>query len=376
MENGIRIIEVTTKKQQKEFIEFPLRLYKGNPFFVPPLYGDEKKLFTDKNTYNLTCKSVFFIAENNGETVGRIQGIIQNQYNQIHGVSQARFTRFDCEKDEKIASALFSAVENWAKEQGANQIVGPLGYSDLEREGLLIDGFCYLSTYEEQYNYPYYQGLIERQGYQKDVDWVEYRIYPEVYNHEKLMRYGERALKKCNLHFGGVGLSKKAYIEKYKEGIFNCIDECYKDLYGTVPFTPEMIQQMVEQFQLVVNMKYIFVLCDEDEKVVAFGLGLPGIGRAVQASGGRLTPITIIKLLKEIAKPKTIDLALIGILPKYRNSGLNAIVLAKLQDMILKEKIQYLETNLNLEYNVSVQGQWRHFKHIQHKRRRCFKKDI
>lgn len=149
----LTIIEVKNRKNRKEFIEYPLRLYKNNPYFVPPLYGDEKKLFTQKNIYSKTCKSVFFLAVREGKTVGRIQGIIQCQYNGIHGTKQARFTRFDCEDDQETATALFGAVEEWARKEQMEEVVGPLGYSDLEREGLLIEGFDYLSTFEEQYNY-------------------------------------------------------------------------------------------------------------------------------------------------------------------------------------------------------------------------------
>ena len=170
------IIEVSTKKHQKEFIDYPLKLYKDNPYFVPPLYGDEKNLFTKKNIYTKTCESVFFLAQRNNKTVGRIQGIIQKQYNEIHNTNQVRFTRFDCEDDSETAKLLFGAVEKWAESKNASEIVGPLGYSDLEREGLLIDGFEYLATFEEQYNYDYYQRLIENYGFEKEVDWVEHQL--------------------------------------------------------------------------------------------------------------------------------------------------------------------------------------------------------
>ena len=172
----LEIVEVKTRKQRKEFVEYPLRLYKGNPYFVPPLYGDEMAMFTDKNIYKKTCDSVFYLAIKDGKTVGRIQGIIQKQYNELKNAKQVRFTRFDCENDPATAKALFDAVENWGRAQAMSEIVGPLGYSDLEREGLLIEGFEYLSTFEEQYNYDYYQTLIEACGYEKEVDWVESKL--------------------------------------------------------------------------------------------------------------------------------------------------------------------------------------------------------
>ncbi len=367
----LEIVEVITKKQRKEFVEFPLRLYKGNPWFVPPLYADEMTIFTPKNVYFKTCDSCFFLAQREGKTVGRIQGIIQKQYNEIHNAKQARFTRFDSVNDEEVAKALFAAVENWAKAKGMTEMVGPLGYSDLEREGLLIEGFDYLSTFEEQYNYDYYPALIESYGLQKDVDWVESRLFSKEQQDERLKMLSERAIKRHNLHIAGQGMSKNKFLKLYADGIFECIDECYKDLYGTVPFTPEMMKQMIGQFKLMLNMKYLMTICDEHEKVVAFGFCIPGIGSALQKSGGRLTPVALIKLLKAIKKPKSVDLALIGVMPKYRNSGLTAFGITLMQD-ILNSGVKYLETNLNLETNTSIQAQWKHFNAIQHKRRRSY----
>ncbi|MBR2647029.1 MAG: hypothetical protein IKD47_05685 [Clostridia bacterium] len=372
----IQIIEATTKKLQKEFIEYPLRMYKGNPYFVPPLYGDEKNLFTDKNIYNKTCKSVFYIAQKDGKTVGRIQGIIQNQYNEIHATKQVRFTRFDCEEDQEVATALFNAVEDWGRANKMQEIVGPLGYSDLEREGLLIEGFEYLSTFEEQYNYPYYGALIEGCGYVKDVDWVESRLFAMLKEDDRLQKLVNRAMERNHLHIGGENMKKGAFIKKYGDGIFKCIDECYKDLYGTVPFTMEMKKQMVDQFNLILNRKYIMVVCDEDENVVAFGLCLPGIGKALQKSGGRLTPACLVRLLRAVKKPDTIDLGLVGILPKYRKSGLSAFIMTVLQEMLSDENVQYLETNLNLESNTNIQAVWKHFDCIHHKRRRSYIKTL
>ena len=372
----LKIVRVENKKQQKEFVEYPLRLYKNNEYFVPPLYSDERKIFSAKNVYAKTCKSAFWLAERDGVTVGRIQGILQYQYNDIHGTKQVRFTRFDCENNEETANALFGALETWASEQGMEEIVGPLGYSDLEREGLLIEGFDYLSTFEEQYNYEYYANLVEKSGYQKDVDWVEFRLFSSSLIDERIQMLGERALKRHNLHIGGENFSMRKYVKAYAQGIFECIDECYKELYGVVPFTDEMRKQMVSQFRLMLKKEYIVVVCDENEKVVCFGFCLPAIGKAVQKSGGRLTPACLVRLLKAIHKPDSIDLALVGILPQYRKSGLSAIVLTRLQEMLKKGSVQYMETNLNLETNANIQAQWRHFDFIQHKRRRSYIKKL
>ncbi len=373
----LEIIEVRSKKDRKEFLEYPLRLYKGNPYFVPPLYGDEKTIFTAKNIYSKMCDSAYFLAKRGGKTVGRIQGIVQRQYNEIHGVKQARFTRFDCEDNEETAKALFAAVEEWARSFGMETLVGPLGYSDLEREGLLVEGFDYLATFEEQYNYEYYGALVEKSGYVKDVDWVEQRLFSlKTDDMDRMYAILDRTMKKYNLHFGDTSKGKRAFIKKYKDGIFDCLDECYKDLYGTVPFTPEMKKQMINQFTLLLNLRYMAVICDENEEVVAFGLCLPGMGEAVQKSGGKLTPGCLIRLLKAVKKPKSIDLALVGIMPKYRNSGLSVFMITILADMFKDPNVEYMETNLNLEDNTAIRATWKRFEHIQHKRRRSYIKNL
>jgi GNAT superfamily N-acetyltransferase len=343
---------------------------------VPPLYVDEKALFTDKNIYKKTCESVFYIAQRNGKTVGRIQGIIQKQYNAINNAKQARFTRFDCENNVETAKALFAKVEEWAKTRQMENLVGPLGYSDLEREGLLIEGFDYLSTFEEQYNYEYYASLIESNGFVKDVDWVEFRLFKTPQQDERLRKFANRALERNNLHVAGEGMSLRAFIKKYGKGIFHCIDECYKDLYGVVPFTPEMMQQMVSQFLLLLNKKYILVICDENENVVAFGLCFPSIAGAVRGTKGRLTPLTLAKLILCAARPKAIDLGLVAVLPEYQNAGLNAVILNALVDMLSEGKVEKCETNLNLETNTAVISQWKYFDKRQHKRRRSYIKNI
>lgn len=373
----VDIIKVETKAHRREFVNFPLRLYKNNPYFVPPLYADEMTIFTDKNAYADTCESVFFLAERDGKTVGRIQGIIQNQYNELHGEKRIRFTRFDAIDDAEVAKALFAALEQYAKECGLDTVCGPLGYSDLEREGLLIEGFDKLSTFEEQYNYEYYASLIEACGYAKEIDWLEFSLKAPKQKNIMLARVAERALELSKLHIvDSDKMSKKEYIERYKDGVFECIDHCYRHLYGTVPFTEEMKKQIIDQFMLVINKRYLIVICDEQDKVVSFALCIPGFGEALQKSGGRLTPAALIKMLGLIKKPKVVDLALVAILPEYQSAGVNAVMLNKMTEYLESGEIDHFETNLNLETNVQVMAQWKYFDAEQHKRRRSYIKKI
>jgi len=373
----IKIIEVKTQAQRREFVRFPLRLYRDCPYFVPPLYGDELKIFTEKNAYADTCESVFYLALQNGKTVGRIQGILQKQFNELHDEKRLRFTRFDAVNDQAVAKALFDALEAWATAHGLDTVCGPLGYSDLEREGLLIEGFDRLSTFEEQYNYEYYASLIEGCGYAKEIDWLEFRLCAPREKNEMLSRVAERAMELSRLHVVDAdSMSKKEYIERYKDGIFDCIDRCYSHLYGTVPFTESMKKQLIDQFMLIINKKYLIVICDENEHVVSFALCIPGMGKALQKSGGRLTPLALVRLLRAVKNPETMDLCLVAILPEYQSAGINAVMLQKMTEYLESGEIKCFETNLNLETNTQVMAQWKYFDAEQHKRRRAYIKKI
>ena len=377
MGRNIEVKAVVTKAEQKEFVKFPLRMYKDCPYFVPPLFSDEMKIFTDKNAYSDTCESKCFLATENGRTVGRIQGIIQNQFNELHGEKRIRFSRFDAINDTEVAKALFDALEQWGRENGLDTVCGPLGYSDLEREGLLIEGFDKLSTFEEQYNYDYYASLIEACGYAKEIDWLEFSIKAPKEKNVMLQRVAGRALELSKLHIVDPdSMSKKEYIDRYKDGVFECIDRCYSHLYGTVPFTEKMKEQLIDQFMMVINKKYLIIICDENDKVVSFALCIPGFGEAVQKSGGRLTPATLIRILKAVKKPKVVDLALVAVLPEYRSAGINAVMLHKMTEYLESGEIDHFETNLNLETNTQVMAQWKYFDSEQHKRRRSYIKNI
>ena len=341
------------------------------------MYGDEMAQFKKKHAYSDTCDTVFFLAMKGKKVVGRIQGILQRQSNELRGEKRVRFTRFDAINDQAVAKALFDAVESWAREQGMDTVCGPLGYSDLEREGMLIEGFDQLSTFEEQYNYEYHPELLESCGYGKEIDWYEFRLCAPAQPNPMLGKVAQRALELSKLHVvDSSKMSKKKYIETYKDSFFECLDECYRHLFGTVPFTENMKKQMIDQFILILNKEYLVIVCDENERVVAFALCIPGIGKALQKSGGRLTLPAICKVLHSSKHPKTLDLGLIGVLPEYQNAGINAVMLEQLIEILSSGKIEYAETNLNLETNTQVMAQWKYFDATQHKRRRSYIKTL
>lgn len=371
----IEIKEVKTKKQQKDFLNFPLKLYKNNPYFVPPLYMDEKKIFKKNYLYLDQAEAIYFNAYLDGKMVGRISGIIQKAANNKNNEKRVRFTRFDAINNQEVACKLFNAVEMWAKVKGMDTIVGPLGFSDLEREGLLIEGFDQLSTFEEQYNYDYYQNLIENYGFVKEVDWVERKLYAPKEKDERLERLSNILLRRYHLKFA-VCKNINEFIKRYADKFFDIIDETYADLYGTVPFTPSMRKLMISNFKLIVDLKNVAVIVDEEDNVVCFGICFPSLAEAIKKSNGHLTPCALFRLIKVIKHPKVLDLGLIGVLPKYQMKGVSSAIISKVMDMLTNGGIEYCETNLNLETNANIQNQWKSFDSIIHKRRRCFVKKI
>lgn len=372
----VTVKEVKTAKDIKEFIEFPLRLYKDCPYFVPPLYSDEKKLLKSGGN-NENAEAVFYLAQQDGKTVGRIQGIIQHQHNEKQNAAQMRFTRFDTVEDGAVARALFDAVESWGREKGMTEIIGPLGYSDMDREGLLVEGFAENSTFEEQYNYAYYGPILEQLGFVKDVDWLEYELTAPEKPNEMLRRVSDRVMQMNKLHVAdSSAMSKKEYIDRYRDGFFDCLDECYRELYGTVPISRQTQNELIDQFMLIINKKYLVFICDENDRVVGFGLCFPGMGDALKKSGGRLTPAALVRLLKTVKNPKVLDLGLVAVRPEYQKKGVNAVLLQGILDMLTDGSVEKCETNLNLETNTAVQAQWKYFTARQHKRRRSYKKTI
>lgn len=373
----VTVREVKSSRDIKKFIELPLKMYRGVKQFAPPLYSDEKKLILAGGKPDIS-ESVFFLAERDGEVVGRIQGILQRQYNELHSVSQIRFTRFDSINDTEVSRALFDALENWGRERGMTELCGPLGYSDLDREGLLISGFDEDCTFEEQYNFEYYSALIEDAGLTKDVDWVEFELRMPEKRNEMLRRVSERIMQMHKLHIAKTeGISKRDYISKYRDSFFECLDECYSKLYGTVPISKDMQQELVDQFMLIMKKELLLFICDENERVVAFGLCFPGISDAVKRSGGRLTPATLIRILRAVKNPEVMDLGLVAVRPEYQSTGLNAVMINGILDMLESGLVKKCETNLNLENNTAVIAQWKYFDARCHKRRRSYlKKDI
>ena len=372
----VEIREVKTKKDIKNFVKFPHILYKGNPYFVPFLDIDEINKFDEKKneSYN-DCIVKCFLAYRDGKIVGRVAGIIQKLYNQKVNEKRVRFSRFDCINDQEVANKLFSAVEFWAKTQGMEIIHGPMGYNDLDREGLLIEGFDQMSTFEEQYNYDYYPNLIENYGFEKEVDWVEYRLFRPKEPIERIEKISSVVSKRYELTLNSPQDVKK-YIKENKQKLFKVLDDAYSPLYGVVPFSDKVKDALIQQFNLVLNKDFFVTVTNKENDIVAFGLVFPSLSESVNKSKGKLLPFGIFRMLKQIKKPKSIDLALIAIEPDYQNKGVSAMIMSALIKGMIEKNIEYAETNLMLEDNNRIQNQWDVFDYIQHKKRRSYVKKI
>lgn len=371
----IEVIEVRTKKQQREFLNFPLVLYKNEPNFCPPLYGDEKKIFRADYVYYDQSEAVYYNAYKDGVMVGRISGILQRAHNEKTGEKRVRFTRFDSINDQNVADALFDAAEKWALSKGMDTVCGPLGFSDLEREGLLTKGFDQMSTFEEQYNYEYYQTLIENRGYIKEAVWNESRITAPDTHDERLDKLADVIMRRYKLHYGR-SKNVNDFINKYGDAFFELLDKSYKDIYGTVPFTDGMKKMLISNFKLVVDLRYVCIVLNEENRPVCLGLCFPSISKAVQRSNGHLTPAALVRLLKAIKKPEVIDFGLIGVDPEYANRGIGALVAVPIMNILENSGIKYAETNLNLVDNAQIQNMWGRFNRVIHKERCTYIKKV
>ena len=369
------IRNVVTKKEKKDFIRFPIELYKDNEYYVPMIEIGEWDIFKPEHPYNKVCEVCFYNAYLDGKMVGRIQGIIQTEANKKWNQARVRFTRFDAIDNQDVANGLFNAVIKWAKEKGMQEFVGPLGYSDLEREGLLIEGFEEKQTYEEQYNYEYYAKLIENFGFEKDVDWVECMLFPPKEYDDRLITLSSKMLDRYELRVV-VCDTIGEFIKKYIKGFFEAIDACYSRLYGTMPLNEEIVNSLVSDFKLLVRPHDVVVILDKNDKVVGFALMFPSIGEEVRKSKGKITLPFLIRFLKAKKHSKVIDLGLIGVLPEYEMKGVASILIGLLINIMKEQEIHHLETNLMLENNSHIRNLTKHFDVRQNKRRRCYKLSI
>lgn len=380
--SSVQIKRVETKKDLKDFIEFHYDLYEGNQYDAPNLYSDElNTLSRDKNAAFDFCEAEYYLALKEGKVVGRVAAIINNRANEKWEKKDVRFGWIDFIDDVEVTSALLKAVEDYGKEKGMTSIVGPLGFTDMDPEGMLTWGFDQLGTMATIYNYDYYPQHMEKVGgWEKDNDYVEYRLDVPETAPEKYTKIAEMVEKRYNLH--ARKLTKKEIFEGgYGKKLFDLINVTYAHLYGFSELTDRQIDQYVKMYFPLADLDLITVIEDgnKDNQLVGLAITIPSLTRALQkCRRGRLFPFGWWHLLRAIKFHKTevVDLLLIGVLPEYRSKGANALVFADLIPRYVKYGFKWGETHVEMETNESVQSQWGPLDPIMHKKRRCYRKQI
>jgi GNAT superfamily N-acetyltransferase len=375
---AILIKKVSNKKDLKRFIRFNYELYKNNPYSVPDLYDDMVGTFsTEKNAAFEFCEADYFLAYKDDKLVGRVAAIINRRANETWNKKEVRFGWIDFVDDPEVSKALLDTVEAWGKERGMEAIVGPLGFTDLDAEGMLVEGFDQLSTMSTIYNYPYYPQHMERLGFEKEADWVEYKLTVPDKLPEKFVRISEIILQKYNLKIKK--LKRSEIKEKnYGQKIFDLINEAYAPLYGYSKMTQGQINQYIKTYLPLIDLRMVSLVEDEAGELVAVGISMPSLSKALQKAKGKMLPFGWFHLLKAlfVKKPDVLDLLLVGVKPEYQSKGVNALLFYDLVPTYQKMGFKYGESNPELELNKKVQAQWSAFESVQHKRRRAFRKSI
>lgn len=369
---------ITPKKSElKKYVQFGIDLYKDNDCYVPPLVFDEiDTLRPDKNPAFDFCRAQSFMAYRDNKPVGRITAIINDVVNQRTGEKTMRFGWVDFIDDKEVADALFKAAEDWGRNQGMTSIVGPMGFSDMDHEGMLIDGFNELGTMATIYNHAYYPTHMERMGYVKDADWVEFRITIPDAVPDKYQRIAEIVRKKFNLRTVKF-TSRKKLKDAYGQALFELINDAYDKLYGYSPLTQRQIDYYIGMYLGVLRLEDVSVIVDENDKLVGVGISMPSFSRALQKSGGKLFPFGWRHILKAMkGKSEGVDLMLIAIAKEYLGKGVNALLFTDLLPGYIRNGYKWAESNIELEDNQNVQKQWEYFDYRQHRRRRAFKKSL
>jgi GNAT superfamily N-acetyltransferase len=367
----IKIKEVTNFRDLKTFVLFPHRLFKANPYWVPsPVYDELNTLRRDKNPAFEHCLARYWLAYLNGEVAGRIAAI----YNPLHVEKwkqpYLRFGWIDFIDDYLVSSSLLEMVEGWARELNLTAVHGPLGFTDLDREGMLVEGFNELGTLATYYNYSYYQVHMERVGYRKDIDWVEYEMVVPPEPNQTIARIADLALRRYKLKL--LDLSGKKQLIPIANELFELFNDEYMHLYGVVPLTKKQEQAYIKQYFGFINPNFVPIVVDQNNRMVAFGIAMPSLSKALQKTHGKLFPFGFIFLMRALMKNDRADLMLVAVRSEYQGKGVNAILMNRMQEVFTRSGIIKVETNPELETNADVQGQWKYYQRRQHKRRRIF----
>ncbi len=373
----IRAVDHSKRSQIRKFVKFGIDFYKDSPYYVPPLVMDDcNTLSPKKNPAFDFCEAQAFMAYRDGKPVGRIAGIINHKVNGRTGRKDLRFGFVDFIDDPEVSQALFDAVSQWGRVKGMTSIVGPLGFTDMDQEGMLTFGYDEVGTMATIYNYPYYPQHMERMGFEKDADWMEYYLTVPDAVPEKHRRIAEIVKERNGLKVKKYS-SRKKIREEYGVALFELINEAYDKLYGYSPLSPKQIQYYINMYLSILNLELVTVVTDADDKIVAIGISIQSFSKALQKCRGRIFPFGWVHLLPVLlGKSDAVDLLLIAVKPEYQSKGVNALLFADLIPYYIKNGYRHAESNPELDSNAKVQNQWGSFEARQHRRRRAFRKPL
>lgn len=372
----VEIKKVSNKAELKKFIRFNYEFYKDNPYSVPDLYDDMLNTFSpQKNAAFEFCEADYFLAMRDGKIVGRVAAIINHHANETWNKKVVRFGWIDFVDNLDVSRALIDTVKQWGRERGMNEIEGPLGFTDMDAEGMLIDGFDQLSTMATIYNYPYYPEHMNLLGLERSADWVEMKVYIPDAIPEKHKRISAIIAQKYKLHIRKITSRKEIKETGIAHDIFRLINKAYTPLFNYSQMTERQIDQYVNMYVPVLDLRMVSIVENEQNEIVAVGISMASLSEALQKAKGKLLPFGWFHLLKALKwkRPKMLDLLLVAVRPDYQGKGVNALLFTDLIPVYQELGFEYAETNPELEMNDKVQNQWQYFKTEQHKRRRCFK---
>ena len=376
-EKMITVIQVKTAGQMRAFAKFPLRLYKNCPYYVPAIYADERGICDPKKNPMLADSEIrCFLAYREGRAVGRVAAILQKTYNRISGRKCMRFSRFDCENDPEAAAALLGAVEAFARERGMDTVHGPWDFNDQGREGMLTEGFGVRATYATNYNYEYYPALISALGYAPESEWVEYDFAIPEEPDKRIANVAQYIQKKLELTELADTMPMKKLIARYGHESLAMVNEAYSSLDCYVPVSGKVVDHILKQFATAINPRYFSALADKSGRVIAMGVVLPSLCAPLQKSGGRMGPLTLLRLAKAISRPKELEMLIIAVIPEYQKLCVNAVMMARIINHIIEDGIEHVESNPELVGNLAVQSQWSTLERRIVKRRKTFVKQI
>ncbi len=372
---SIIIKEVLKENELNEFIRFPERLYKGIGNYIPPVRSEEEKTFAvDINPAFEYCDARLWLALRDNKVVGRVAGIINHRYNDLHNEKYARFGWLDFIEDQEVLQKLMHTVEVWATENNAVKIHGPIGFTSFDPSGVLVEGFEEMPTTYAHYNFPYYNDLLEKTGYRKDVDWIEFNVNMPKEIPERIARGAEMVKNRYNLHT--LKVKNRRQLLKHTGEVFKLINKSYAGLYGFSEISKAQAKQLINANWFILRHAYISLVADESDKLVGFGLAFPSMSEALKKINGRITLKGYLSIFKGLRQHKTVDLLLIAVRHDYQSKGVHAMIFDDMGRTFIQKGILDIETTKELETNRKVNQLWNKLDARQHKRSRCYIKQL